>query len=70
MSKPKSVAPISNKPEVARLAYGVSEYAEAIGVSPRHVWYMIKRGEIETLKMGGRTLISAKSATKRFEQAA
>lgn len=41
------------------LAYSIKEAAAAISLSERTIWQMIKRGELPTVKVGGRTLIPA-----------
>jgi excisionase family DNA binding protein len=42
--------------------YRVEEFSACFGVSRRLVFTLISRGEIEALKVGRRTLITAESA--------
>jgi len=44
---------------VKKLAYTVSEAAEALGVSRKLVYDLIHSGDFPSLKVGGRRLISA-----------
>lgn len=48
-----------NEPE--RLTYDVTEAAEALGVSPRHMYDLIHREDLHTLKSGSRRLISVEA---------
>lgn len=41
-----------------RLAYSVREAAEALGVSPRTIYRLISRGDLEARKIGERTVIT------------
>lgn len=41
----------------AKLSYTVDEAAEAVGVSRRTVYTLVKRGELQSFKWAGRTLI-------------
>lgn len=50
---------------VPRLNFNVDEAATAIGVSPRMVRTLIARGEIRSLRIGRRRLVSV-DALKRF----
>lgn len=40
-----------------RLAYGIEEAARAIGVSRGHLYELIARGEVRSVKLGDRRLI-------------
>jgi excisionase family DNA binding protein len=42
--------------------YRIDDFAQCFGISRRTVWELIARGEIEALKIGRRTLITAESA--------
>jgi hypothetical protein len=57
------VAPASSRHRVrlGRIAYGIRELAEAIGVSPEFIRLEIERGKLETFYAGRRLLITAKS---------
>lgn len=48
-----------------RLAFGVQEVADALGVSRELVKHMIRTGELPSVKLGRRRLISRK-ALERF----
>jgi excisionase family DNA binding protein len=48
-----------------RLAFGVQEAADALGVSRELVKHMIRTGELPSVKLGRRRLISRK-ALERF----
>jgi excisionase family DNA binding protein len=41
------------------LAYPVPDAAVALGVSARHVWNCIARGEVRSIRLGRRVLIPA-----------
>ena len=45
----------------AALSYSVKDAAQVIGVSNRTIWRLISAGEIQTFKLGCRTLIRAES---------
>lgn len=51
--------------DIPRLDLSVDEAATAIGVSPRLVRTLIARGEIRSLRIGRRRLVSV-DALKRF----
>ena len=55
--------PVSSRQRVRldRIAYGIRELAEAIGVSPEFIRLEIERGKLETFYAGRRLLITAKS---------
>lgn len=38
-------------------ALSVADLAEYLGISERHAWYLISRGEIQSIKRNGRRLI-------------
>ena len=40
-----------------RLAYSVEEAAEAIGISPRQIYLLLRSGELGSVKIGKRRLI-------------
>ena len=40
-----------------RLAYGIAEAARAVGVSRAHLYELIARGEVRSVKLGERRLI-------------
>jgi len=42
--------------------FRIEDFASCFGVSRRTAWDLIARGEIEALKIGRRTLITAESA--------
>ena len=48
-----------------RLAFGIQEVADALGVSRELVKHMIRTGELPSVKVGRRRLISRK-ALERF----
>ena len=52
-------------PGEPRLAFGVQEVADALGVSRELVKHMIRTGELPSVKLGRRRLISRK-ALERF----
>ena len=52
-------------PTEPRLAFGVQEVADALGVSRELVKHMIRTGELPSVKLGRRRLISRK-ALERF----
>lgn len=43
----------------AKLSYTVDEAAEAIGVSRRTIYVLVKQGDLSTFRFAGRTLIRA-----------
>lgn len=48
-------------PSVPVLAYGVKDFCKAVGNIGRSTFYrLVEQGEIQTFKMGARTLIYAK----------
>jgi hypothetical protein len=54
-------APSRQRVRLGRIAYGIRELAEAIGVSPEFIRLEIERGKLETFYAGRRLLITAKS---------
>ena len=52
-------------PGEPRLAFGVQEVADALGVSRELVKHMIRTGELPSVKLGRRRLIS-RTALERF----
>jgi excisionase family DNA binding protein len=52
-------------PGEPRLAFGVQEVADALGVSRELVKHMIRTGQLPSVKLGRRRLISRK-ALERF----
>ena len=42
-----------------RLAFSVQEAAAALGLSASSIWKWISLGQLRTIKIGGRTLITA-----------
>lgn len=47
----------SRKP-VERLSLSVGETAEALGISTRFAWKLIKEGTIPSFRLGGRVFVS------------
>jgi excisionase family DNA binding protein len=43
-----------------RLAFSVSEFSRLIGVNRISVWRMIRRGELETAKVGRRHMVPSR----------
>lgn len=56
--------------KLARLAYGPEEAAEALGVGRTHIFDLMRRGEIASIKSGRRRLIPASALHAYLEQAA
>jgi len=48
----------------ARAAYSIPEVAEKLGVCEASVWRALGRGQLESIKFGGRRLITARSLEK------
>lgn len=46
---------------VERLAVSIREAGEMLGVSERTIYNMLRRGDIQSRKTGGRVLISSES---------
>jgi excisionase family DNA binding protein len=51
-----------------RLAYRVEEFAKMAGVSTPFVWVEIRKGNLQSLKVGRRRLILAKQAAEYLER--
>jgi excisionase family DNA binding protein len=47
-----------------RLAYGVKDAAEKIGISASKLWAMIANREISCVRLGGRTLITVRELSR------
>ena len=47
-----------------RVAYSVSEAAAQLGVSHASIWRALKRRQLESIKLGGRRLVTARSLEK------
>jgi len=47
----------SERQQLPRLGYGISEAAESIGCSPGHVRNLIARGELRSVKVGRRRIV-------------
>lgn len=48
--------------ESDRLAYGLNDFAEAIGIGRSKVYAEIRDGRLQAKKCGGRTLITKRAA--------
>jgi excisionase family DNA binding protein len=59
------MTPAGNEDRLERLAYGIEEVARCLGVSPRTVRNLLKRGELVRRKIGARTVIP-RSSIERF----
>jgi excisionase family DNA binding protein len=46
----------SRKP-VERIGLSVPETAEALGISTRYAWKLVKEGALPTFRLGGRTFV-------------
>ncbi len=53
-----------------RMAYGIDEAAAALGVSRRHVYDLIARGELRSVKAGRRRLIPRTELERLLEDSA
>lgn len=53
-----------------KLAYGVDEAADSLGVGRSTVWRWIQEGRLKTLKLGGRTLIRREELVRLLDEAA
>jgi excisionase family DNA binding protein len=51
-----------------RIAYGRKQAAAEIGLSPRTVDYLIKRGDLKARKIGKRVLIPGSELVKLLEK--
>jgi len=60
-----SSGPMDSEP-VPRLAYSIREFAEAAGVSRAQIYVLLQRGEVRSVKLGGRRLIPASEADRLF----
>jgi excisionase family DNA binding protein len=60
-----AVPATDRSPGEPRLAFGVQEVADALGVSRELVKHMIRTGQLPSVKLGRRRLISRK-ALERF----
>lgn len=52
-----------------RATYSVPEAAAVMGISPRHLYELIARGEFPVLKLGARRLITKRAVAERLEAA-
>ena len=52
-----------------RLAYGVTQAAEAMCVSKATVWEWIRQGRVRSVKIGGRTLIRREELVRLLDAA-
>ena len=57
-------------PEAYPLLVTVKGAAQAIGVSPTSIWRLTKKGNLETRKIGGRTLVTMESIRRVAEHGA
>lgn len=46
------------------LAYRVGPFCELMGISRSHFYRLVRRGQIKTVRLGGRTLVPASEATR------
>jgi len=53
---------------VERLAYTVSEVADALGVSRSHGYELVRRGLLPAVELGGRTLIPRTALLQHLER--
>ena len=58
----------STPPGVERIALKLTEAASAIGVSKRHIYRLISRGEIDTISIGGGQRIPVASLREFVER--
>lgn len=56
-----STSPVT--PESDRLAFSIDEVAARLGVTKRHVFRLIERGELRRVKTGRRVLVLAEDLT-------
>jgi excisionase family DNA binding protein len=63
--KPPRAPAADTSPGEPRLAFGVQEVADALGVSRELVKHMIRTGQLPSVKLGRRRLIS-RTALERF----
>jgi excisionase family DNA binding protein len=68
MSKPEGSAVAGEAPRASatplpRLAYGINDAADALGLSRSRIYELIARGEISACKIGKRTIIPAAELT-------
>lgn len=54
---------------VERLAYGPAELAEALGCTRQHVHNLIERGQLRSVKVGGKRVIPADAVAELLGQA-
>lgn len=59
--------PIVVSPSGERRAYLVKEVAELLSVSTRHVWRLIKLGDIKTVRLAGREMVLAEHLDEFIE---
>lgn len=43
--------------EISKQAYSVPEFAKALGLSRAHVYNLVARGEVPTIKLGHRLIV-------------
>ena len=53
-----------------KLAYGIEEAAQAIGVGKSTIWRWVHDGRVKTIKLGGRTLIRREELMRLLDDAA
>ncbi len=54
----KGAAGASNKPHLVPLAHSVPDAARLLGVGVSKVWEMVRTGEIRSVRLGRRTVIT------------
>ena len=54
--------------EIGRLAYSISEVAQALGVSSRTVRTLVKNGELGHFRLGARVLVEVDALRLFIEQ--
>jgi excisionase family DNA binding protein len=47
-----------------RMAFSIPEAARVIGISQSNFWSMIREKEVRAIKLGGRTLITARELSR------
>lgn len=55
-------------PNLAPRSVGVTEAARLLGCSPRSIWRLVSTGDISTVRIGRRTLITVNSIDTLVER--
>lgn len=66
----KTHSAVHNPSNNRLLAYSIADFAARLSVSERHVWRLVKTGQIASIKLGRRRLIPRNSVTQMLTERA